>query len=447
MFESLNISDWEVFQQKNGKADIEIFLKLNEESWLKKPNLEAERKFSEIFSGVKIRCVEETTGEALCDWVKSDRNSDVFKCVLKDIPVGGPYQLQKKLVFFDGNTETEWWATSVADHIGVGDIFLIAGQSNAQGTATGPYYEKPDMNVRSYSKGKWNVATQPLGGNGCHSMFLSYGKILSQKLGYPVGLISRAVGGSPVTTWVDGGVYAERIKKEKIKGIKAILWYQGCEEAAINAYENYEELFMSFAETMRTHFCDDTLPIITFQLNKRLSEEPNGEKGELGYENIRNVQREIAQKHDNIYVIPTVDMRNLSDHIHNSVSSNSELAYRCVKYALDCIYGKKKYRAPEFEKSEKTSKNSFTLQFKNVEKSLFASYVLAKNLPIMVEDETGKNDIEKYEIHNNVISIFTKRNIKGKAYVKIHYGVNPQFVIVDTDTKLPIISQKNILIQ
>lgn len=444
MFEVLNMSDWQVFQQKNGKADITVLMKLGEDDWLKNPVLEEEKRFAKIFCGLKFRCVEENTGNAVTPWIECKEENGTFACVMKDVPAGGPYQIQQKSVFNDNGNIIEWGGKNTVEHIAVGDIFLIAGQSNAQGWAKGMYFDDIDLNVRSYNDGKWNVATQSLGNNGFHSPFLVFGKMLSKKLGYPIGLIPRAVGGSTVSTWVCGGCHTEKVKKEAIEDIKAILWYQGCEEAMRNTYDTYEEKFMDFVNTMRTHFSDDKLPIITFQLNRLICEDGEKEEVSLGWENLRNVQREIAEKHENIYLIPTIDLMTMSDFIHNSVVSHTALGQRCALYALDRIYGKDKFRAPEFSKAVKASEKSLKIEFENVLGNLEAFSVSAKNLPILLEDENGINGIEKYEIQSNIITIFTERELQSKTKIKIHYGANPHYVIIDSDTQLPVVCIKNI---
>ena len=442
--EVLNISDWQVFQQKNNKADINVSFKITEGSWLKKPISDEEKRFSKIFYGIKIRCIDENTGRIIENWVECRQSNGLYEGVLKNIPTGGPYKIQKLLVFNDDGNFIEWAGSSVVEHIGVGDIFLIAGQSNAAGWARGLYFDEIDMNLRSYNNGKWNVASQPLGNNENHSPFLVFGKMLSKSLGYPIGLIPRAVGGSPITTWIDGGAHTENLKKENINALKGILWYQGCEEAGTNSYETYEDMFMNFLVTMRKLFCDDKLPVITFQLNRLLSSQNYEESINLGWENIRNVQQEIAKKHENVYIIPTIDLKTMSDHIHNSVSSNKTLGERCALYALDCIYGKEKFKAPELKKAVKLAQNIFMLEFDNVAEELCTFEMSPKNLPVIAEDSMGINEIEKYEASKNKIKIYTKRNIENDTKIKIHCGANPQYIIIDRDTQLPVVCIKNI---
>ena len=447
VLEYLNIQDWQVFQQHDGKADINIVMHLDENSWLNKPQIEAEHKCAKICDGVRCRCINENTGETVKTWTEAERTGYTFECTIKDVPSGGPYQLQTELMFRSEQINQNWKTHNAANHVAVGDIFLIAGQSNADGTARGLHFDEIDANVRSYKNGEWSVASQPLGNGYTHSPFLMFGKLLSKKLGYPIALISRAVGGSPIKSWINGGEHMENLKKENIGRIKGILWYQGCEEAARNQYETYEELFCNFLNTARGLFDDDKLPVITFQLNRLLSSEICSETVNIGWENIREIQRQIAEKYDNVYLIPTIDMKTMSDHIHNSVASNKALGERCAMYALDRIYNKTVFRAPELKKVQQSGENILVLEFDNVMNDLCTFEVTPDKLPIMIEDKNGKNEIEKYEIYKNKITVYTSKGIEADSSVKIHFGANPEYIITDIETQLPVVCIKNVEIK
>ncbi|MEZ4628259.1 MAG: sialate O-acetylesterase [Eubacteriales bacterium] len=49
-------------------------------------------------------------------------------------------------------------------HVGVGDVFVIAGQSNAAGRAKDPIEDAPEIGVSLLrDSGKWDLAAHPLG--------------------------------------------------------------------------------------------------------------------------------------------------------------------------------------------------------------------------------------------------------------------------------------------
>ncbi len=87
MVNILNIQDWQMFQQKDGKADIVISLKIKEDSWIKNPVLPMGKKLAEIFFTYKVRCIEENTGRNISDWVLLDEENGVYNGLLKNIHV------------------------------------------------------------------------------------------------------------------------------------------------------------------------------------------------------------------------------------------------------------------------------------------------------------------------------------------------------------------------
>lgn len=437
------IQNWQVFQQINGKADINI--KGEADGWLVNPVLEMEKKFFKMFYGAEVRCIDERTGEVLSPWISAKAENGKWECTIEDIPVGGPYAIQMKNVFFDGNEFIKWEINNAACHIGVGDIYIITGQSNAQGRAHGLHFDSPDMNVRKLdSEGNWEMACHPFGDGGLHNPFMIFAKLLTQKLGYPIGIIPRAIGGSPITSWISGGEHIEKIRRENIGKIKGVLWYQGCNEAVPNNVDGYEEKFMNYLNTIRQIFKDDSLPVITFQLNRFFAGKDIELKDE-GYENIREIQRRMPYKAENVYVIPTIDLKTMSDDIHNSVSSNRAIGERAAMLALDVIYNKvKAYKAPELVQAKKIKSDEIELTFSNVVGNLYSFNASADLLPICIEDNKGKNNAVDYSVNINKIIIKTERNIEDETHIKIHCGANPQYVIIDLETQLPIICFKNV---
>ena len=75
------------------------------------------------------------------------------------------------------------------------------------------------------------------------------------------------------------------------------------------------------------------------------------------------------------------------------------------------------------------------VEFDNVTNDLCAFSVTQDKLPIMPEDKNGKNEIEKYEICKNKITVYTSRSIDDGTSVKIHFGANPEYVIMDRKPK------------
>ena len=435
-------SDWQVFQQINGKASFEICGGV--ESWIENPVTTEEKKCSKEFVAVYVRVVEESTGLPVTFWQKVPVKDYRWVCRFDDVPVGGPYCVAKQLVFFNGQSYYAFHSENAVTHIAVGDVFVITGQSNAAGWGKGAIDDAPDMNVRVLKRsGKWDVATQPLGGAG-HSPFMAFAKYLTKKLGYPIGLIPRAVGGSPISTWVDGGCHIEEIKNENIGNIRGVLWYQGCSDTSYELSDIYEVQFLNFVNTIRKLFDNDKLPIITFQLNRLLSKLEEG-ADVFGYDKIREIQRNMPKKVNDLYVIPTIDLSKMSDEIHNSVSLNRVLGERCAKLALDVIYKKEKtHFAPDINTAAFIRDKTVELTFDNVVGGLDTFGVPVDKLSVQVYDDIGENKITDYKVNYNRILLITQRASVGKAFVKCEYGRDPSSVIIDEYTQLPVLSFFNV---
>ena len=85
----------------------------------------------------------------------------------------------------------------------------------AEGNAYGPYEDEPMLGVSEFSiYNGWDLAVNYIGEGGGVSPFISFAKKLRKTLNYPIGLIPRAVGGSPISTWVKGGDHMKKLRRE-----------------------------------------------------------------------------------------------------------------------------------------------------------------------------------------------------------------------------------------
>ena len=131
-------------------------------------------------------------------------------------------------------------------NVGVGDVFVIAGQSNAAGRAKNPVADDPELGVHVLrTSARWELATHPLGEttnalhvghyenhNPGHSPWLHFAKRLKRELGYPIGLVPCAYGGAPLRWWnpeENGALFTNMLEMLADYDIhpRAVLWYQG----------------------------------------------------------------------------------------------------------------------------------------------------------------------------------------------------------------------------
>ncbi|MEG1887738.1 MAG: sialate O-acetylesterase, partial [Oscillospiraceae bacterium] len=80
------------------------------------------------------------------------------------IPTGGLYRIETA-VNHGGVSWSHEWATrgDIVHFVGVGDVYVIAGQSNASGYAKDSTYDPPQIGVHMLKcDGSWGIATHPL---------------------------------------------------------------------------------------------------------------------------------------------------------------------------------------------------------------------------------------------------------------------------------------------
>lgn len=283
------------------------------------------------------------------------------------------------------------------------------------------------------------------GANPGHSPYLSFARQLKRELGYPIGLIQAALGGSPLSAWnpeEDGVLYRNMMQIIDSQGnkVKGVLWYQGCSDTSEGLCDTYLKRFESMVSHLRSDLKNERLPILTVQLNRLTS--PAAENSDKYWGKIREAQRQAARQIDNVFVVSSTDCT-LSDAIHNSASANMVLGERLAGISLKHIYGRSTgFEAPDLIEARKVDKDKICLSFKNVYNRLYTFEVSAECLAITAEDDGGFIKIKSYEIENeNNLIITLEREVKGGCQVHGAYEQNPKFVIpMDVISHIPILS-------
>ena len=173
-----------------------------------------------------------------------------------EAPAGGWYRLEIKFTQ-DGKTLTE----RTVEHVGVGEIFLVAGQSNSANHGAEKQQLQSGMVVNFDGK-QWRPATDPQPGasGGGGSFIPPLGDALAAKFKVPVGFITCGIGATSVREWLPkgstfpnpptitsrvqqlpdgtweskGDAFANlvaRLKPMGPNGIRAVLWHQGESDA------------------------------------------------------------------------------------------------------------------------------------------------------------------------------------------------------------------------
>jgi len=424
---------------------------------------------------VQVRLVREETGmpvDADCGWQGLETRGDgTWRGELARVPAGGPYRLETR---FNpkGNKLGEWSLRGDMRHfLGVGDLWLVAGQSNATGYGRSAYQDAPEIGVQMLRQsGEWSLASHPLHDstgtifpssretyNTGHSPFLHFARRLKQELGHPIALLPAAMGGSPLEAWHPGRgpLFASLMAmvekaggrgkenaggrvKEKVGGkVKGMVWYQGETDAEPGKAADYLERFLAAVAGWRKALGQPDLPILTVQLARYLSANPGAEDRE--WSQVREAQRQAAHEVPGLTVVPALDL-SLDDTIHLASAGNFILGERLARCALGSVYGRNlDYKAPEPESLNLENDRVVAIRFSNVLSRLDNHDPLA--MPFRVEDGAGNVPIEKIvHFHRNAVKLFLARPVQGLARISCGFGENPDSLPVDVERQMPVLA-------
>ena len=190
------------------------------------------------------------------EWLQLDAGSDDAFSGTTVVPAGGWYRCEARLTK-DGKALAE---ASVA-HVGIGEIFLVAGQSNSANHGEEKQSVKSGL-VASFDGKAWHIAHDPQrGASGAGGSFMPpLGDALAAKFGVPIGFIPIGIGATSVREWLPAGIpfpqpptivsrvtklkdgswtckgaaygnLVARAKQFGPQGFRAVLWHQGESDA------------------------------------------------------------------------------------------------------------------------------------------------------------------------------------------------------------------------
>lgn len=246
----------------------------------------------------------------------------------------------------------------------VGDLWVLAGQSNMEGVGNLRDVETPLHWVHSFqSREEWAVAEEPLHWLGESPRFvhhqlwgretlpeqpdardpnrdkgaglgLAFGKAYHRLTDIPVGLIPSAHGGTSMEQWDparkgEGGnsLYGATYERVQAVGgkVKGVLWYQGESDAYPDGVARYTKRMVTLIESFRRDFGQPDLPFYLVQLGC-FATAPTPE-GMTGWNGIREAQRMLPQALPNVSVVSAIDLE-LDDAIHIGVYGLKRLGRR-----------------------------------------------------------------------------------------------------------------------
>jgi sialate O-acetylesterase len=277
---------------------------------------------------------------------------------LSGVPMGGPYNIEFRSA---GATPV------VVKDVLVGDLWILAGQSNMEGVGDLENVQPPDPRVHSFDQlDRWFLAQEPL-----HNLVgavdrvhwrgnpptrvtgqeletynkerkkgaglgLPFAAEMVRRTGVPVGLIPCAHGGTSMAQWDPAlkdkrgdSLYGAMVRRFEAIGGKAagVLWYQGEAEANAKAAPIFANKFEDFVAAVRRDFAQPDLPFYYVQIGRYVSPASGRE-----WNAVQEAQRVLGDKIPKSGVVSAIDF-SLDDVIHVSTPSQKRLGVRLANLA------------------------------------------------------------------------------------------------------------------
>jgi autotransporter-associated beta strand protein len=153
-----------------------------------------------------------------------------FSGTLSGVAAGGWYQIEVRSV----SGGTPFSNTAIVQRVGVGDLYLTAGQSNSANHGERGINTDDRVSAMNYADGIWTLAADPMpGASGTGgSVWTRLGALLTSASNVPVGFVCVGVGGTPVSYWEPPATEGYLRLKAAAQafpenGFRAVLWHQG----------------------------------------------------------------------------------------------------------------------------------------------------------------------------------------------------------------------------
>jgi len=184
-----------------------------------------------------------------------DRKRGSFESRM-DAAAGGWYRLEVR-----ARVGADVLAESAVEHVGIGEVFVIAGQSNSANHGEEKQNTRTGL-VSAFDGKRWRLANDPQPGasGGGGSFMPLFGDAIAERFHAPVGIVACGVGATSVREWLPKGArfpnpptltghvrqlpegewesngtifatFAERIRQLGRHGFRAVLWHQGESDA------------------------------------------------------------------------------------------------------------------------------------------------------------------------------------------------------------------------
>jgi sialate O-acetylesterase len=309
------------------------------------------RKGRKTLSGFAARKIGETAADGS------------FTVTLKGLPTGGPYTVE----FACGKQK------ATIDDVFVGDLWLMAGQSNMEGCGNISGAPEPHPLVRNFSMARtWELARDPLhflaeSPDPVHSgatlapldaarrkraaikgagVGVWFGKDMHKRTKVPQGLIATAHGGTSMAQWdpalAGGGgksLYGSMLLSLRAvhQPIAGVLWYQGCSDTDEASAAVFTKRMQNLVAAVRRDQNQPKLPWINVQISRVVQDRPDHGKY---WNDIQDQQRLLPKTIPYCETVAAIDLE-LDDLIHISGKAYATLGLRMADAAARLVLGER----------------------------------------------------------------------------------------------------------
>ncbi len=329
------------------------------------------------------------------DWQDVGRNVGWrIEGMLPDVPTGGEYTLELQLQDDTGKVI----GAGSANHLLVGDLWILGGQSNMDGCGKLVGLEPTSKQVHAfYYDDRWDAACDPLcwyneavdsvhwgepdaekrkAAIGSDRAFrqqgagpgVAFGRAVAKSAGVPIGLIVCSHGGTSMAQWdpsgkAEGGktLYGSMIRRVEAVGgrVAGMVWYQGESDANGDAQPLYRDKMREFVGAVRRDLNAPDLPLLYVQIGPFYAD-PDGAPS---WNALQNDQLEIESELAPAAMAACIDSR-LDDLIHLDTPSQRRLGKRLAHLANMLVYAPEgsAMRGPRPKSASFTDEGRTTLQ-------------------------------------------------------------------------------------
>jgi sialate O-acetylesterase len=403
------------------------------------------------------------------DWAPvAKTQAGKWTATLHNVPSGGPYRIEVR----------SGQSTCAVQNVLVGDLWLLAGQSNMQGVGDLIDVEPPHEMVHNFDMAdRWMVAEEPLHTLGTAAdrvhwpldqnkqpaklegerlrlflmnrkkgagLGLPFAVEMVRRTGVPVGLLSCAHGGTSMSQWdpalldkAGDSLYGSMIRRVRAAGgkVRGVLWYQGESDASDSAAPLFQKRFEDFVGAVRKDTGIQSLPFYYVQIGRHVSS-ADGAVWNL----VQEAQRKAESTIPNSGMAATIDF-DLDDGIHAGTKDLKRLGKRMANLALNS-----NMRGPR-PMSATFSNGVLRVAFSGVTGRLQAPGRVAG---FSIRDGNGAEEHVIYKMNidpadGSVVRLYVGGKIADGSKLWYGWGRNPYCNLADSaDMGVPVFGPMNI---